>query len=96
MTKPAPDEVGGARVILYASLEGKKATGRTEHFHTGKSVNPTTGLAICKYDNEDGYYLFGCDLKWESVTDTLHETVEDAIEQAEWEYGDLSGAWVKK
>ena len=96
MTKPAPDVVGGAKVVLYASLEGKKATGRTEHIHIGKSVNPTTGLAICKYDNEDGYYLFGCDLNWESVTDTWHETVEDAIEQAEWEYGDLSGAWVKK
>jgi len=99
MTEPAnqaPDIVGGAKVILYASIERRRATGRTDHVHIGKSVNPTIGLAICKYENEDGYYLFGCDSNWKSVADTWHETVEEAIEQAEWEYGDLSGAWVKK
>lgn len=94
--KEALDTVGGAKVILYTSVEEREATGKTEHTHIGKSANPTVGLAICKYENEDGYYLFGCDLNWESGTDTLHESVEEAIEQAEWEYGDLSGAWMKK
>jgi len=100
MTEPknieVPDIVGGAKLILYVTLENRKATGRTEHIHIGKTVEPTVGLAICKYDNENGYYLFGCNSNWDSVTDTWHETIDDAIEQAEWEYEGLSGAWVKK
>lgn len=60
MTEPAkqtPDIVGGAKVILSASVEGRRATGRTNHVHIGKSVNPTVGLTICKYENEDGWIL---------------------------------------
>lgn len=94
--KEAPDIVGGAKVVLYVSLEGMNPTGRTEHIHIGKAVEPTVGLAICKYDNEEGYYLFGCDANWNSVTDTWHENIDDALEQAEWEYEGLSGSWVKK
>jgi hypothetical protein len=94
--KEVPDIVGGAKVIFYTSVEGKEATGRTEHIHVGQSVNPTVGLVICKYENEEGFYLFGCDSDWESVTDSWHESIDDAIEQADWEYEDLYGAWVKK
>ena len=82
--KEAPDTVGGAKVIL--SVEERKATGKTKHTHVGKLANSTVGLAICKQANEDGYYLFGCDVNWESETDTWCESVEEAIEQAEWAY----------
>ena len=94
--KKAPDIIGGAKVLLYVSIEGMKPIGRVEHIHIEKSVKPTVRLAICKYENEEGYYLFGCNSNWDSVTDTLHETLEDAIEQAEWEYEGLSGIWLKK
>jgi len=95
-SKEAPDIVGGAKVILFVSLNGINPIRRTEHIHIGKSVESTVGLAICKYDKEDGYYLFGCDSHWHSVTDTWHENIGDAIKQAEWEYEGLSGGWVKK
>jgi hypothetical protein len=55
------------------------------------SVVPThkdlaAGLAICQYDGEDAFYLFGCDANWNAVTDTWHQTVDEAKEQAEFRY----------
>ena len=54
---------------------------------------PARGLAICRYDGEDGYYLVFCDALWEAVTDTWHETLEAAMRQAEFEYVGVSGTW---
>jgi hypothetical protein len=51
-------------------------------------------LAICQYDGESAYYLFGCDTEWNAVTDTWHETLGDALHQAELEYEGVSGTWV--
>ena len=39
------------------------------------------------------YYLFGCDADWSAVTDTSHETLEDALKQAESEYEGVSETW---
>jgi len=52
------------------------------------------GLAICQYEKEDAFYLFGCDAEWNSQTDTWHQTVEEAKEQAEFEYQGTSGTWM--
>lgn len=56
---------------------------------------PATGLAICQYDGADAYYLFGCDERWEVVTDTYHLSVEEAKIQAEFEYLGVSETWAK-
>jgi len=37
--------------------------------------------------------LFGCDAEWNSLCDTWHETLEDAKEQAEFEYEGTSNTW---
>ena len=34
-------------------------------------------------------YLFYCDVAWNSVTDTYHDSMESAVEQAEFEFGPL-------
>jgi hypothetical protein len=39
------------------------------------------------------YYLFGCDAEWNTVTDTWHKTLEEALEQAEFEYEGVSKTW---
>jgi hypothetical protein len=51
-------------------------------------------LAICSYEGSDGYYLFYCDSSWESVTDTYHDTIADAKDQAEFEYSNTENDWV--
>lgn len=42
--------------------------------------------AIC-YDQEDtgGYFLFGCDEDWNTVTDSWHESLDLAVQQVDFE-----------
>ena len=88
MVEP-PIEVGGATCLAWADLTSRDATGFTRHGVDGTDVTGTfAGLAICAYDGSDEYYLFYCDAGWETITDTWHETMQDALDQAAAEYGD--------
>jgi hypothetical protein len=51
------------------------------------------GLAICQREGEAAYYLFSCDSEWSTVADSWHETMEDALEQAEFAYEGVSKTW---
>ncbi len=53
----------------------------------------SSGLAICRFAEEDSFYLFYCDAEWNAVTDTYHETLEAALEQAEFEYEGVTATW---
>jgi hypothetical protein len=37
--------------------------------------------------------LFGCDKEWHHITDTWHESLEEAKRQAEFEYEGVSATW---
>ena len=82
-----PNEIDGAKVYYYLKIEkNHRPTGNTKQIVNGELMRPAYGLAICKYDNQIGYYLFGCDENWQSITDTYHNSVEDAMKQGEFEY----------
>ncbi len=96
MKDRCPTEIGGARVVGYAIVH-------PNHFHTQNTTQIVNGLVkpkatamiIAQYQNEDCYYVFGCYTdQWITETDTWHETLEDAIEQLDWEYTDLSKSMV--
>lgn len=91
-----PDFIGNARVVCYAVINLALPTGNTQHFVNGKLFNAAYGLAICENKPGDGYYLFSCTDNWAEVTDTWHETIEDAKDQAEFEYAGISNNWVNK
>lgn len=57
-------------------------------------MGPMQGIAICQYEGETGYYLFYCDGEWETITDTWHETLEDAKLQADLEYEGVAETWI--
>jgi hypothetical protein len=70
--------------------------GRTEHaFSDGSGTRPFppfTSLAITRLNDEPGYYLMHlCDNHF--GTDTHHATLEEALHQAEWEFGVLPEEW---
>lgn len=93
MVKP-PKEVGGARVILYTKIDERhRHTGNCRQIVAGKLMGAAAGLAICQYAGEEYYYLFGCDEDWNTLTDTLHETLDEAKEQAEFEYEGTDKTW---
>jgi hypothetical protein len=91
---PAPRQIGGANVICFTPIDERhRPTGNCKQIVSGVLQGPAVGLAIGQYAGEDGYYLFGCDAGWSPVTDTWHQTVEDAKAQAEFEYAGVSATW---
>jgi hypothetical protein len=93
MTQP-PAELDGAKVLFYATLQADhRPTGNTKHYVGGGWLRPASGLAICQYENGEGFYLFYCDSEWKVTTDTYQESIEDAKNQAEFEYEGVGNAW---
>lgn len=92
--RPAPREMGDLEVVLYSPIDERHAhSGECTHIIGGAPWGPAQGLAICRYKGDSSYYLFGCDSDWSDVTDTWHETLEDAMSQAEAEYPGVSRTW---
>ena len=91
----APSQIGGANVICYTPIDGRhRHTGNCRQIVAGVLQGAAAGLAICQYEGEDSFYLFGCDENWQCVTDTWHQTLDDAKHQAEFEYEGVSGTWI--
>jgi len=89
-----PETIGEAKVISYNIVFGHLSTGKTTHVVGNQIPDDFYGLAICKYPNDRGYYLFYCNGNWEAITDTWHETIEDAKDQGEYEYFGIEDNWV--
>jgi hypothetical protein len=68
-------------------------TGNCRQIVAGVIQGPAAGLAICQYERENSYYLFGCDERWSTVTDTRHQTLDEAMAQAEFEYEGATATW---
>jgi len=87
-----PTEI--ARVHL---LPRHRPTGKTRHYF-GTPDNRVEApvpamLRIVQYDDDAGFYLFYCDEDGTEFTDTLHETVAKAKEQAKFEFNVQSDEW---
>lgn len=92
--KPVPKIIRDAKVNLFTPIDSRhRPTGNCEQIVAGELQGPAAALAICQYGGESSYYLFACDAEWNSVTDTWHPTLEDAKEQAEFEYEGVSKTW---
>jgi hypothetical protein len=92
--KPPLEFVGGARVVRWSFIDERhRPTGSCTHIVAGELQGPAAGVAICQYEDEEAFYLFGCDAEWNSVTDTWHATLEDALSAAEFEYEGVSQTW---
>jgi hypothetical protein len=91
--RPAPDRIGGAKVLWFSPIDHRHRPTGCRHLVGEDLQGAAAGLAICEYENEDAFYLFGCDAEWKSVTDSWHPTVEEARRQAEFEYEGVSATW---
>jgi hypothetical protein len=84
----APSTIDGAEVLLTADIGAARRTGRTRHVVDGAVRTDVSHLAIARYPGGDEVYLFSCDDAWEVVTDTCHDDVREALDQARFEYDD--------
>jgi hypothetical protein len=93
-TKSPPKQLGAAEVIAFASINsGHHRADKVRHLVGGRQLGSAAGLAIGHYAGERGYFLFYCDADWNPMTNTWHETVEDAKQAAEFEYEGVSKTW---
>ena len=92
--KPAPQLIGGYRVVCYSPIDERHHfTGNTRQIVKGRLIGAMAGLAICQPSKSSDYYLFGCDADWNVVTDTWHQSLEKAKDQAEFEYRGIVRTW---
>jgi hypothetical protein len=72
--------------------------GRTNHRISDSSgirdFPPFKALEICSYPGDSGFYLM-YEPETGQGTDTHHETLEDALSQAQWEFNILPAEWIK-
>ncbi len=61
-------------------------TGKTKHWIGGQEASPPAVVRIVEYAQDDGYYLIHYDADDNEITDTFHESIADALAQAEWEF----------
>ncbi|MFO0759538.1 MAG: hypothetical protein U0359_23805, partial [Byssovorax sp.] len=68
--KQPPELLGGAKVVQWSAIDSRhRPTGNTRQIVAGVLQPPAAGIAICQYDGETNYYLFGCDAEWNTATD---------------------------
>jgi len=92
----APLELDGAKVIKQTKNDASQKIG-VMFFEEkdGSTVEITiTGLAIVKYEDEEGYYLFMCDQNWDIQDDQLLNSVEEALEWAEKSFDVDEKDWI--
>ena len=83
MSQQTPETIDEAKVYFTLIFsEDNSPTGKTRHTVNSEQVSDFYALAICKYENDSGYYLFYCNSEWDAITDTYHDTIERAKEQA--------------
>jgi hypothetical protein len=86
----------GMTTIKKVKLDHHLNPGRTQHtLHDEKGARPFppfSSLAITQSEGHAGYYLMHL-CNDSAGTDTWHETLEDALHQAEWEFGVSLGEW---
>jgi len=72
-------------------LRAKKL--KTIHTVNEKQIQPPHELQIVSYPDVEGFYLLYLDASGEVITDTYHETLEKAQDQAKWELNVLPSEW---
>jgi hypothetical protein len=90
----APKQIGGTTVVLFTPIDERhRPTGNCRQIVTGVLQGPAAGLAICQYEGDGSFFLFGCDEHWSNITDTWHRSIEEAMGQAEFEYEGVAATW---
>ncbi|GIX00649.1 MAG: hypothetical protein KatS3mg111_3981 [Pirellulaceae bacterium] len=70
-----------------------KPTGNTTHTVGGIVVEPPFELRIVQFDGDPGFYLIHFNENEEELADTYHDSCEQAMEQAEFEFGIKREDW---
>lgn len=80
--------------LLYKiRLDRHQATGKAIHYKDGAIIPKPAWLGIGQFAGQPGYYLFYYDDADAILTDTYHDQLKGAFEQAEFEFDVTSIDW---
>jgi hypothetical protein len=82
------------RRIAKAVVEADRVTNKTRHYRNGRLLPAPQSVEIVQLvPAAPGYYLLYFDSDGAEMTDTWHESVASAMEQAKFEFGLLPTEW---
>jgi hypothetical protein len=85
----APTELGRGKVLGTARVEPGSSTDRTRYIlHGAESHNPEIRYLAITEAQDPWVFLFHCDEDWNVIWDDYLESIQDALAQARWAYGD--------
>lgn len=66
---------------------------KTRHIRSGQLCPFPAFLKIVQYADDKHYYLIHYTIEGEEIADTCHASVDEAMSQAEFEFGTKSHEW---
>jgi hypothetical protein len=79
--------------IATAQVDPARVTGKTRHYRYGEPLPPPRYLEIVQLPPDTGYYLLYLNENGLETNDTWHESLDRAMDQANYEFGLLAGEW---
>ena len=81
-------------ILLTLRLEPHhRMTGRTRHTVMGKPLERPTLLKIVRLGVANEYHLFFCYSSGQEMTDTSHDSIHSAMDQAAFEFDVARAEW---
>lgn len=82
MLKEIPKKIESANTLFIAETDGAFDW----VVRDGKEIE-IVFIAVCQYDADNGFYLFGCDKDLNTQTDFYYDDLDKALEDAKRVYG---------
>jgi hypothetical protein len=83
-------------LVAHLSLTTQhEPTNRTVHVVEGRSMSTPAQLRVEQLEGDPGFYLLYCTAEGAELSDTYHETIEAAFDQAAWEFGVRPDEWTR-
>ncbi|MCB1078133.1 MAG: hypothetical protein KDM64_09935 [Verrucomicrobiae bacterium] len=95
-----PEKIDGARVVRWIELDSQRhrITDAIRLYRDGQEQTEFFGLAIATYDDTAGdrqdHYLFYCDPDWETLNDSLYDSLDEATTEAERQFSVERDEWI--
>lgn len=81
-------------ICSFEMTSESRATGKTRHFSGGAQVPHPRLLKIAQYTGDPGFYLLHFGTDGEELTDTYHDSLGDAMAQAQFEFDIVESEWI--
>lgn len=81
------------KILGEVDISAISPTGKTRHTVNGVPATDEAKLRMVRLADDTSIYLIHYGADGAELTDTCHETIEEAIDQANFEYGIGKGDW---